>query len=147
MCWMSKVEPVRMVAESDIKVYKVLSKRKGHIESPIYNEFRWKVGEVRKCDSEIVVSFNRFYWLIRKGFHSVRSCPVVEGYKWRSSDSGEALFMLDSCDYVYECVIPAGSVYYENEWGDVVSDALIVLTYCSTYRRRISRKRRLSLRL
>ena len=129
MCWVSQYKPIRRIAESDIKVYKILHEVNGRIVSPVYS-IVWTTGVTNEIGHDIFPEYVDNEWNIRRGFHSLKKCPVVVSGRHWMTEEDHYLFGYDKGDVVYECVIPAGSIYYENELGEFVSDALIVLNKC-----------------
>ena len=133
MCWMSSSAPVKRIAEKDRKVYKVLNvDAGGSIRSPYYVSMEWKLGEV--FSSNIKMGYaNDFGVTINEGLHSFSCAPdlerdfrgVIGVNKWVIGLSPK----ITHCDgdVVFECVIPKGSIYYENEYGDIVSNKLKVI--------------------
>lgn len=121
MCWRS-VAPLNCItAKEDIKVYKIFQKNiEGQLISPFYY-FEWEIGKL------YVV--NNFYdypsTTIYRGFHSLKNIPMYRfGYWWTKYKNFPLL--KDSCHFVCVCEIPKGSIYFENEYEEVVSNKLIV---------------------
>lgn len=131
MCWMSADMPIKMIAEKDIPVFKIV--RKAICGSNYESVYHKKVYYRR----EKATSGIEFYgtYTIEKGLHSY--LPEVktildEGLLIISDFNG---CYLDGFDTKYSelakmnCIIPKGSEYYVNERGEVVSNQLKVLSF------------------
>ena len=136
MCWITFVKPVKKVAKEDIKVYKILRKYGNRITSPVRKTMEWEIGKLVDLRKPLYYRGGNICnaWILKEGFHSLIDCPVLVptycGKEWTIEKNDKCLFQCDRGESVYECVIPAGSTYYENEYGEVVSDRLIVLKKC-----------------
>ena len=121
MCWYTKnknnAKPI--VAEKDIKVYKVLTVGGDSILSPC-QYFEWELGVLYEEDIKVDTTGLETY--INNGFHSLKIPPLYNGGFWCIGD--KKLFGRCTYDVVFEAIIPKGSVYYENEDGEIVSTAL-----------------------
>ena len=137
MCWKSSKEPVLMVAERDISVEKVLRMGdNGVLSSPIRTLNKWKLGEVMYTSiTERNFKEEDFYqYIIRLGFHScakIINSPRYDVVDYWVSLYGDAkeyeLFYADDGEVVCEAIIPSGSRYYLNEYGEYVSDSLKIV--------------------
>jgi hypothetical protein len=119
MCWRSDVPLNCITAEEDVKVYKIFQKdiNKGQLLSPFYY-FKWEIGKL--------YIVNNFYdypsTIIHRGLKTI---PIRRfGYWWVKYKNFPLL--KDSCHFVCVCEIPKGSIYFENEYKEVVSNKLIV---------------------
>ena len=121
MCWSTKNKnnATPILAEKDIKVYKVLTVMEDSISSPC-QYFRWKLGALHEEDIKVNTTGIETY--INNGFHSLKFPPVHKDGFWRIGD--KKLFGKSTYDVVFEAIIPKDSVYYENEDGEIVSTAL-----------------------
>ena len=121
MCWYTKnknnAKPI--VAEKDVKVYKVLTMEGDSILSPC-QYFEWKLGLLYRENIKADTTGLETY--INNGFHSLKFPPVHKDGFWCIGDS--KLFGRFTYDVVFEAIIPKDSVYYENEDGEIVSTAL-----------------------
>ena len=122
MCWISAKPPIGKVAKKDKKVYKVLSVKDGMIYSPIWSFFKWKIGLTEKADIRLFAD-----QMISSGLHSFSRKPYKKRNKdgvimWTNLVGGKLGYYPN--DMLFECVIPKGSIYYENEYGECVSDHL-----------------------
>ena len=120
MCWISNFAPVLKVAEEDIKVQKVLKKVGNLYVSPIFEYCHWTPGIVHETTLGHTHIGTRIFE-IGKGFHS---CTKIheEGGVWCTKTKD--LFAVDSGEEIVDAVIPKGSQYYLNEYGEYVSNKL-----------------------
>ena len=120
MCWSSKTKPVLQIAEEDIKVQKVLKKDEDGYVSPIFSFYDWTPGIVVETElGHIHVGARSF--AIRKGFHSCDEIHNEDGV-WCTKTLN--LFIEDLGEEVVNAIIPKGSQYYLNEYGEYVSNKL-----------------------
>lgn len=121
MCWCTKDKnyATPIVAEKDVKVYKVLFVTGDSILSPCQN-FEWELGKL--YDDKIKINETGLETYINEGFHSLKFPPIHKDGSWCIGD--KELFSCGTYDIVFEAIIPKGSVYYENEDGEIVSTAL-----------------------
>lgn len=143
MCWESSNIPIKKVAEKPIRVFKIGRKdwRKHHV-LPYYNPeiMHYEVGRTYNHGRELTVQYESDYWMedqlvytIDAGFHSYNSVKV-KVFKsfpvphWFDVVSSMKLGSYDPIVSVYvECLIPKGSVYYENYYGEIVSDKIKIV--------------------
>ena len=121
MCWFGLNKSI--VAEKNIKVFKICLKKKGKILS-YYNEFVYEVGAEYSATFGIrIKDFGRI--AIYEGLHSYSSDCCLKIYKegiycdWFGR--GEPIVKVD-------CIIPKGAIYYENEKGEIVSNRLEIVS-------------------
>lgn len=132
MCWRTNNKPICHNAKSDIVCYKVMHlKEKKH-----YYPFFWKVRYTYKslicrykytsnsenpcvplCLEAGCDYFASKYWFIDEGYHSFESKVKAE---WEANS-----YSNKPC--IVKCIIPKGSEYYHNEYGEYVSDQIIIL--------------------
>ena len=130
MCWISNNKPECLIAKEDITVYKIVQVYpNGKIHS-YFNNFPYKLGTLYVID-EIVTKhmkddYNDFYF-IEQGLHSYNydleigvdpflTTPITND-KNGTRYYGPGIFGMI-------CIIPKGSEYYVNEFGDVVSASI-----------------------
>jgi hypothetical protein len=140
MCWVG--EPFAKVADKDIKVYKVVrathfTNKQGRDEVQAEAWYRGNTvyfpGKRYQLGKPLVrIPTNHFCeCYIEEGFHSYSA----EKTSMRRSVN-DGMLRLDSENrigfdfYLYKpsiliCVIPRGTVYYENENGEIVSEEII----------------------
>ena len=134
MCWIGKNNP--QIATEDIKVVKIFEYKNGKILSPIIL-MEWKRGElvprVKIPDSSVLHLRN-----IDKGYHSCRDLKIIHNcFNERISPYVRGAFVspiynvLIMCKrekfIMLTCIIPKGTKYYENEYGEIVSEQLMLI--------------------
>lgn len=134
MCWKSNKQPIRNIAEKEIKVIKVFSRiDKDVLYSPIWN-FPYVFNTAMKNITVIPNSHfigekdgtHIIIYMINEGYHSYslstqfskyeRVIIIHKGLSWDC-------YFDNICT---ECTIPAGTIYYENEHGEIVSETIII---------------------
>ena len=139
MCWVGKLED-KKVATEDIKVKKILDKFMGFYYAYYQEWFEYKLGEVYETTVEPRVhNFIEGAYLIDNGFHSyawdIEMKQLCAGdIKVRSLRhlGGQTIYQNngryggDHKIAVMECTIPKGTVYWENQVGEIVSEKLIL---------------------
>ena len=124
MCWKSNNFISPKIATNDIEVYKILRVLDESIISPCF-DFYWKLG----IQYEINICFKDKKTIIHEGFHSLREYPKADNYNWYITND-KHLFIKFTNDRIFKAVIPEGSIYYENEYGEIVSNKLKILYGC-----------------
>lgn len=143
MCWLTfdKKASARKIAEKDIIVYKIMYESHGNIYS-WFKDFPYEAGVRYVWGKELKPSRIDDYWRIEKGFHSY-NCKSTFILKENNSVFGECWSVRDCKFYTrlnqyslsrgssreikkITCIIPKGSIYYENEKGEVVSNQIII---------------------
>lgn len=128
MCWVTDKIPIKLIAESDIPVKKILHrKRYGLLHSPYYRCI-WSVGETKVSTLDRPVPcISDINYEIGEGLHSCKELHKY-GEGWYC---GDAHVLGSSCfDVICDCVIPAGAEYYINEIGLYVSNRLRLCDIC-----------------
>lgn len=131
MCWCSRTTPVKQIANEDITVYKTLI----YGNSKYYN-YHYTLGKLEVLSKDIEVIWDAPYFEIFEGFHSYRISKAVQAmdlhnrYRLYFNDGYnnwylDAINTLESLE-LYECTIPKGSVYYDNGFGEVISNQIKV---------------------
>ena len=133
MCWISKKKPERLVAKEDTTVYKIVQVFPDNKIHSYYNEFIYELGQIynTECNVEYFKQDEDDLYLINEGFHSYNYNPsigydtikqsVIVGSKSMEVYSGPGVFgML--------CIIPKGTEYYINDYGDIVSTSIKPIT-------------------
>ena len=72
---------------------------------------------------------NGFVYRIPIGLHSLIDIPYINiknSNIWYTAKTHHALMIYHTSHNIYKCEIPRGSRYYINEYGEVVSDKLII---------------------
>lgn len=135
---MNDIHP--QIVKENKKVYKIMSYKGnvGELES-LYFSKKYEIGKEYVEDIEMESPNNlRCYYSIRKGFHSYSTEKTYlneRDKRWlvwsKFDDIAIDVINLENVDFdenlvVAECVIPKGSKYYENEYGEIVSDHIII---------------------
>lgn len=132
MCFCTTVKSSPLVAHRNMVCYKVLDE---NMRSWIQG-FKYTINTVYKTKlGTLVENFGKIYftslgdvvgdiicnknvYCIYGGFHSYtrNTKTVSRAYFSRSSRNPR----------IYKCIIPKGSLYYKNQWGEYVSDQIII---------------------
>lgn len=149
MCWSSKIKPVKLIAKEDIAVYKIVDKDKnGRYSSPCF-VYEWNDKNAKKVDMNIISRIDGY--CIFRGYHSY-SLDCYFDYNLLTENGNSSIsnsqdfyitiyskaekedkigrFHFYSCIGNYDlsiikCIIPNGAEYYENEYGEIVSNELV----------------------
>lgn len=141
MCW-SGSNQSRKTAMKNIVCYKILKKDKKEDDKyfSYYYDFQYKFGELYENSLYFYpmrhVRDNESIIMINDGFHSYDYISIFEKIRAFTNTIGFAVFYKTINSGIYykhnymlslvECIIPKGSIYYENEYGLLVSDRIIV---------------------
>lgn len=136
MCWISEDKPIKMIADKDIPCAKIMEKLTGKLRSLYYGK-NYKLGETYSMESEIAVchhyydSFGHVQYEIDEGFHSYRPdiCRIYKNNVFELFVNECFDSMLMPTDVIVDCIIPKGTVYYENEAGELVSERIKIISY------------------
>ena len=138
MCWRSK-NAVKQVAKEDIKTFKVGMKMGDNYFKSYYFTHLYK--PLQKYETEMcVLDTKEDGFAITHGFHSydpefckISLGKIVIGKCWDVFYVNKETMKLLNwyTDFlckllVAECIIPKGTTYYENEHGEIVSEAIII---------------------
>lgn len=132
MCWIGKNNP--QIATEDIKVFKIFEYKNGELLSPVML-MGWKRGKLAS-HVEIPDSSTLYLRNIGKGYHSCRDLKIVPNHFNDISIIREAFFspihglliMRKKERFIMlTCIIPKGTKYYENEYGEIVSETIKIL--------------------
>lgn len=127
MCWYNYKIIHPKIATEDIQVYKIVINFGNNVSSGVYS-FKWESGIVYQSKISIETYYNQME--ITKGFHTLRDRPCITGNYWYTSN-GHLLFIALPYHIVFKAIIPKGSTYYENEYGEIVSNKLKLLYGCN----------------
>lgn len=115
MCWISSKTPVAKIAKRDKVVYKetwaALASEDSQFILSMWKRFKYKIGETYTLPTPLEIKKRPYNWSnfkISEGFHSYNSKK----------------FILFTNLIIIKCIIPAGTKYYLNEMGDVVSESI-----------------------
>lgn len=128
MCWITKEKAVKMVADKDIKCFKIVRKN-------FRSVFFYKQYILYKTETDFIEEPQEYmsFTKINHGIHSYGyECDVFLYEKYyigvgaRKNESDLELFEVEDIgeSIVLDCIIPKGSSYYKNEYGLYVSDAI-----------------------
>ena len=132
MCWIGKNNP--QIATEDIKVFKIFKYKHGDILSPVM-PMQWKRGELAP---HVEIPDSLVYTrIIDEGYHSCRDLKIVPNYfdgkisPFReasfSSFRGVLIMSKQERFIMLTCIIPKGTKYYKNEYGEIVSETIKIL--------------------
>lgn len=142
MCW-SGSNQSRRTAMKNIVCYKILKKDKKEEDKyfSYYFNFQYKFGELYENSLYFYpvrhVRDNESIIMINNGFHSysaksafekkIRTPNNVVGFAVSYKRINSGICYKHGCLLsLVECIIPKGSIYYENEYGLLVSDRIII---------------------
>lgn len=150
MCWVTKNKKFikKRIAKEDIFVKKLMSKSMDtkFVESPCFNMV-WEFGrcenyrekiEILKdwdLDKKLAKEWDldkKLVYVIQQGFHSLSPTCNVKKINQNAVAFYESKIVFSFFDYnnsfiLVDAKIPKGSIYYENEQGEIVSNKLIIL--------------------
>lgn len=133
MCWRSSIKPIKIIADTDIPVKKVLDKYDdGQLCSPYFVGFTWEIGKVYEVEMDEPMESDGDY-VIESGFHSAEEIEKIDAdengigyYNVFLANNHTIVLSLEKLD-IYDAVIPAESNFYVNEYGEFVSDRLKII--------------------
>lgn len=137
MCWLGNLED-KKIATEDIKTKKILDFFKGGYYGYYQEWFNYELGKVYV--EEIIPKPHSLFsqkCVIEVGFHSYAwdfEMTLLCGGDIRvKTPRGRETTFINHGKYggdhkivVVECTIPKGTVYYENRFGEIVSEKLII---------------------
>lgn len=150
MCWVTKNKKFikKRIAKEDIFVKKLMSKSMDtkFVESPCFNMV-WEFGRCEKYREKIEILKDwdldkklaeewdldkKLVYVIQQGFHSLSPTCNVKKINQNAVAFYESKKVFSFFDYnnsfiLVDAKIPKGSIYYENEQGEIVSNKLIIL--------------------
>ena len=130
MCWINYLKPKAKTAVKPIKVYKVLKKDKtSPFRGAVYS-FGKPMPKVTINIEELFDCLGERFFIIRAGYYSYSKYMC-----YKSNDEGihiyadffrKKLNYFDQRHAIFEADIPAGTKYYKNRFGEIVSETLVV---------------------
>ena len=136
MCWVCDIENLKaQIAEENINVYKIV--RKANKESCVslfieYTYYKNSIPPSRILEVRIGSSYS--FAKIEEGYYSYSSVSFIcdsvrrsiDGKLYKAMQCGnrKEMFRVDNSLYLATFVIPAGSVYFINEDGVIVSNKI-----------------------
>ena len=128
MCWASSNTPIIKVAKEPITVFKVVEVHNGKVISSIMG-YEYEIGKEYNLQKELeIVRTNVSRWRIAEGFHSYTHDSVnnnINGYWETPNEIVDREVTIFNKHHFMKCIIPIGSKYYLNEFGEVISDSII----------------------
>ena len=121
MCWKTIYRKSKKphIAKRNIKVFKVViiekNKEGNTIIRPKYRSKKLIYELNKQYDTQISIEEYTYLAIITKGFHSY----AYRLLKYKGTGY---------CEAIMHCVIPKGTTYYLNEYGEYVSESLIPLS-------------------
>ena len=150
MCWVTKNKKFikKRIAKEDIFVKKLMSKSMDtkFVESPCF-DMVWEFGRCEKYREKIAILKEwdldkklakewdldkKLVYVIQQGFHSLSPTCNVKKINQNAVAFYESKKVFSFFDYnnsfiLVDAKIPKGSIYYENEQGEIVSNKLLIL--------------------
>lgn len=126
MCWKAKHiwDWIPRRAKKDIEIYKIVF---GKNTAPIWN-YDYSIDQE---EPEIILSLDILRREINEGYHAFSSkCGIKKcehGYVIYSCDKGKLRsFSCNNFENIRKAIIPKGSIYFINGFGEIVSNRIIV---------------------
>jgi hypothetical protein len=115
MCWYNSKELSPEISKEDIPVFKICKKSydNKHVESK-YKHFIYELGKLYTENVNPHIS-SEGEQIINEAFHSYDIC--LKTVAWA---------MMNNDDILVEGIIPKGSIYYLNMFGEIASDQIIL---------------------
>lgn len=135
MCWICSTDKFKLQrAEEDIVVYKVLKLDNDKLHSPNFDCFIWIEGETygSPIDIHTFKSGEHYYLEGLQGIHSYQQEPIYDVYTesfvgrtfYSPKRSMPASYPQLEGMCVAKCIIPKGTIYAINDYGEVISEKL-----------------------
>lgn len=139
MCWESYNKPIKKKAEKDIAVFKIITRD----FKSYYRSYKYKLNHTYRTRIGQILHPTLYTFSIFEGFHSYsKECEItrynnsfnlfpkkVKMFEVRSKCNKK--FRLDAFQIEkvlkVNCIIPKGSLYYENEDGEIVSSSIRIV--------------------
>lgn len=136
MCWSCYINKLKaQEAEKDINVYKVVKKAtRKYCVSP-FMDYTYYLKDIQPSTTlEVTIKPRSYRAKIEEGYYSYPSVNFVcdsvilsiDGLLYKSIQCGNCIemFRVDNSLYLATFVIPAGSVYFINEDGVIISNRI-----------------------
>lgn len=137
MCWITlhKERAIPKIADKDIKTFKVsLRKDNGTVVPYYFNDIETYAECDKKTQDPLKICFTGKYWTIETGYHSYSkelwyaTRGIVCIFAHCKTGCGKMMSYYPDTPkdklVLIECTIPEGCTYYENEFGEIVSDTI-----------------------
>ena len=113
MCW-SNDEAIKKIAKNNFTVYKLVKfDTFDTCKSSIY-KYIYVFEKLHKLEHSIIIKEKNDMCFIDEGFHSYTNLRILSFVE----------DLTNGC--IVECTIPKGAKYYVNNYGEVVSDQIII---------------------
>lgn len=135
MCWTSTKTPVLMTAEKPISVFKILYKNmtsaylyfKYHLHTKYLQELEIPRKMISKyCTFEGIHSYDAETTFIKDHPDDSNYFIVITKESDLYLDTFPKSFPVENAYIQVMGVIPEGAKYYRNEWGEIVSNSIIL---------------------
>ena len=135
MCWVCDIENLKaQIAKEDINVYKVVKKADKESCISLFIEYTYLKDIQSSLTLKVIIEPRSNFAKIEEGYYSYSSVSFVcdsvrrsiDGKLYKAMQCGNRKEMLrvDNPFYLATFVIPAGSVYFINEDGVIVSNKI-----------------------
>ena len=135
MCWVCDIENLKaQIAKEDINVYKVVKKADKESCISLFIEYTYLKDIQPSLTLKVIIEPRSNFAKIEEGYYSYSSVSFVcdsvrrsiDGKLYKAMQCGNRKEMLrvDNSFYLATFVIPAGSVYFINEDGVIVSNSI-----------------------
>lgn len=135
MCWTCCIENLKaQIAKEDINVYKVVKKADKESCISLFIEYTYLKDIQPPLTLKVIIEPRSNFAKIEEGYYSYSSVSFVcdsvrrsiDGKPYKAMQCGNRKEMLrvDNSFYLTTFVIPAGSVYFINEDGVIVSNKI-----------------------
>lgn len=138
MCWTCKLKDLKPLrADKDIEVYKIVKHANEKFCVALYKKYCYEARFVVNKTIDIEIKGN--YASICTGFHSYKSVTFIpdsvsiqgDNILWKTFYTGNynvsatrQNVLVDNNLYLATFKIPEGSVYFENDQGEIVSNSI-----------------------
>ena len=142
MCWTTSIRPQLKIATENIPVYKIVDKIGGFwfwsTFKSYYQNFIYKLHKIYSEKIGEICSDDEEFYSIDKGIHSYHNTFTKisvgkHGEIWIDESNGDVIgyYFQSSCRNVVKVqgYIPKGSKYYLNEYGEYVSEQIVLTKY------------------
>ena len=141
MCWTCCIENLKaQIAEEDINVYKVVKKADKESCISLFIEYTYLKDIQSSLTLKVIIEPHSNFAKIEEGYYSYSSVSFVcdsvrrsingKLYKAMQCGNRKEMFRVDNSLYLATFVIPAGSVYFINEDGVIISN---IIKYTGKY--------------
>lgn len=123
MCWITHKTPQTITAGENVIVYKVLLPVQGRKQlciSPVMLDTLYTLHTQTKritITYRLSETFGTHRYTITKGYHSDATLDM---------SLKRLYFMAEKDLAIYKCMIPKGTIYYINEYNEIVSEYIII---------------------